>query len=108
MRLLFIVYEYWFSEAGAVSVAAWSITRCLLAVFPFLDEVLFSSSLGIPALGVGEGTRRRQGTFGKYLVDMSHFKSNDLPICYLFPWSLLGLRTAGKQPSSLREYLCHS
>lgn len=56
----------------------------------------------------GEGTRRRQGTFGKYLVDMSHFKSNDLPICYLFPWSLLGLRTAGKQPSSLREYLCHS
>lgn len=56
----------------------------------------------------GEGTRRRQGTFGKYLVDMSHFKSNDLPICYLFPWSLPGLRTAGKQPSSLREYLCHS
>lgn len=56
----------------------------------------------------GEGTRRRSGTFGKYLVDMSHFKSNDLPICYLFPWSLLGLRTAGKQPSSLREYLCHS
>jgi hypothetical protein len=51
-----------------------------------------------------KGQRRRQGTFSKHAkMHVSHQKSNDLSVCYLFPWSPLDLRM-GNCPPYMRNH----